>query len=56
VSAVDKTVQPEPPSEEETTAAATGTVVLRMVTSLVDGFGGPLAEGLLWIAVRLEQG
>jgi hypothetical protein len=27
-----------------------------MVTSLVASFGGPLVEGLLWIAVMLEQG
>jgi hypothetical protein len=56
VSAVNKMVQPEPPSEEEMTAVTTGEVVLRMATSLVAGFGGPLAEGLLWIPVRLEQG
>jgi hypothetical protein len=37
-------------------AAATGAAVLRMVTDLVAGFGGPLVDGLLWIAIRAEQG
>jgi hypothetical protein len=48
-------VQPVPPSEEETIVAI-GAAVLRMVTGLVASFGGPLAEGLLLIAVRSEQG
>jgi hypothetical protein len=55
-SAVDRTVRPVPPFEEEMVVVATEAVVLRMVTSLVVGFGGPLAEGLLWIAVRSERG
>jgi hypothetical protein len=37
-SAIDKTVQPVPPTEEAV-VAATGAAVLRMVTSLVAGFG-----------------
>jgi hypothetical protein len=56
VSAVDRTVRPVPPSKEEIAAAATGAAVLRMVTILLAGFGGPLAEGFLWIAVMSEQG
>jgi hypothetical protein len=54
-SAIDRTVRPVPPSEEETSATTTGAAVLRMVTSLVAGFGVPLTEGLLWIAVMSEQ-
>jgi hypothetical protein len=56
VSVVDRTVWSVPSSEEETSAAATGAAVLRMVTYLVAGFGGPLTEGLLRIAVMSEQG
>jgi hypothetical protein len=47
VSAVDKTFQPDPSTEEEVVVAAIGVAVLRTFTYLPADFGGPLTEDFL---------
>jgi hypothetical protein len=54
VSAVDKTFQPDPSTEEEVAAAAIGVAVLRTFTYLPADFGGPLTEDFLQTTMLSE--